>query len=121
VNFLPLARLHLLIGFRGSGSLMTMISAENAEFSQDNRKRHMQTSTPRARFWRGAWSRNYSVTLLKLVVTASHSCGGRSIFAWEERTLKRPAPFNPAQCRRGDQFGQAVPRVNFCRQVNPAA
>jgi hypothetical protein len=37
VNFLPLARLHLLIGFRGSGSLMTMISAENAEFSQDNR------------------------------------------------------------------------------------
>jgi hypothetical protein len=33
---------------------------------------------------------------LLVVVTASHSCGGRSIFAWEERTLKRPAPFRRA-------------------------
>jgi hypothetical protein len=38
VNFLPLARLHLLIGFTGSGSLIGATSAENAEFSQDNRK-----------------------------------------------------------------------------------
>ena len=28
---------------------------------------------------------------------------------------------SPAQCRRGDQCGQAVPHGKFCRQVNPVA
>jgi hypothetical protein len=69
VNFLPLARLPVLIGFRGSGSLMTMISAENAEFSQDNRNSACKRAHQGLDFG-GAWSRNYSVTLLNLAVMA---------------------------------------------------
>jgi hypothetical protein len=37
VNFLPLTRPHLWIVLRSSGSLVSAISAENGEFSQDNR------------------------------------------------------------------------------------
>jgi hypothetical protein len=48
VNFLPLTRPHLWIGLRSSGSLVSAISAENGEFSQDNRKGTCKKSTPRA-------------------------------------------------------------------------
>jgi hypothetical protein len=45
LNFLPLAPLHLLIGLRGSGRLMTMVSAENAEFNQNTAKKHANEHT----------------------------------------------------------------------------